>query len=179
MVGLGLGCRSVWTSLRTLVSSCIASSSVKLSAVRAMISDQILLSALRSSAVLTVLRPVSGRSAYVHKSKIFLSNALIMRKWAQPQVTMALRNTVCVLLSHAGLRDPLSTCRVGVSSKSALLISCASVLRVRAVRASMSSWYCRANMRNCHGTHLIVGFAVLCFLHRWARLRTRKLGIES
>ena len=120
-----------------------------------MISDQILRSALRSSAVLTVLRPVSGCS----------DNALTMRRCAQPHITIALRNTVCVLLSHAGLREPLSTCSVGVSSNNALLMSCASVRRVRAVRASMSSWYCLADMRNCHGTHLIDGFAVLCLVH--------------
>ena len=70
MAGFGRGCSNVCTSLLTFVSSCIASSRVQLSVVSAMImiSDQIFLSALRSSAVLTVRRPVSGCSDCVQRS---------------------------------------------------------------------------------------------------------------
>ena len=49
---------------------------------------------------LTVRRPVSGRNVCVHRSHTFLSNALTTRRCAHPQMTMALRKTVWVLLSH-------------------------------------------------------------------------------
>ena len=99
-----------------------------------------------------------------------------MRKCAPPQMAIALLNTVCVRMSHAAFTAPVAMLTSGVSSKSALLMSCASVLSVRALRASMSSWYVFSDMRSCQGTHLIVP----CGLNHWCtKERSRMEGRVS
>ena len=86
-----------------------------------------------------------------------------MRRCAPPHMAIALLNTLCVQMRHAVLTAPDAMVTSGVSSNSAALISCASVLKVRALRASINSWYVFSDMRSCHGTHLMVP----CGLNHW------------
>ena len=49
-----------------------------------------------------------------------------------------------------------------------LIKECTAVRSVHAVRASI--WYSRADILNCHGTHLMAGFALPSLVHWWTRL---------
>ena len=141
--GRARGWSSACMSALTLVISCSASSRVQPSLRKLEISFHNLRSALSNSCVLTVRRPESDARLCVQISRIFLSNALRTARCAPPQRAMALRKICCVRASQAGLRCARSMLSSGVSSKSAELTNCASVRRVRDVRASMMSWYWR------------------------------------
>ena len=172
--GRARGWSSACMSARMAVISCRASSRLQPSELE--ISFQSLRSACNNSCVLTVRRPDSAESCCAQMSRTFLSNALSVARCAPPQSATALRKTCCVRASQAGLKCARSIDSSGVSSKSTALTSCASVRSVRAVRASIMSWYCLCDMRSCQGTHFMAPFGVN---HWCTKLSKRMLGVLS
>ena len=110
-----------------LVISCNASSNDQPSARKLAISFQ-------SSWVLTVRSPVSVPRGWTQISETLLSKASSVARCAPLQIAMAFLKICWVRANHAGLRCALSMLISGVSSKSALLTSCASVWSARDVR---------------------------------------------
>ena len=94
---------------------------------------QSLRSASKSSSAVTLRRPCPGCQVCVHSSRTFASNALSTARCAPLQSAMALLTMRCRAPSQLALMIWDSSPIVGVSSKSAVLSSCASVrITVRA-----------------------------------------------
>ena len=101
--GLARYCSKLPMSARTVVISCRASSSDQPVLCSAAISCQSLRSAATSSVVVTVQSDASAGEC-VARSRTFLSKAFSRARCAPLHSAIALRKTVCILPSHAGLR---------------------------------------------------------------------------
>ena len=74
----------------------------------------------------------------------------------------------------AQARRALSMLVSGVSSKNALLTSCASVWSVRDARASIMSWYCFCDMRSCQGCLLAGTIGAASLINECLALHLRR-----